>query len=269
MSFTIMVWFTSRARVSCLVLAPLLATLSGCSSGCNKGNEGATADETSAASRAAVTPSPLSVRAAGVIEGRLLGATPVPTPGAEDMAPPDYDPLFINTDVDIDSGGAPLTVNLTAEIEGGPPGLHYRWDFGDNTPPSQQLKVQHTYQEPGEYTATFWVTGPPDIEESREVNIEVTEEGFDFDIETDSDIGSAPLKVEFTARLDEDLPGPFYFQWEFGDGARDVSNPTTHVYRKPGTYTASVTVTNAQGQRATRDVEITVDAPEDSVPEDQ
>ena len=69
------------------------------------------------------------------------------------------------------------------------------------------------------------------MDQSEEISIEVTEEGIEFDIETDSDVGTAPLTVEFTARLsDEDLPGPFYFQWDFGDGARDVSNPTTsHV----------------------------------------
>ena len=75
------------------------------------------------------------------------------------------------------------------------------------------------------------------------------------------DIGTAPLAVQFSAVLDEDLPGPFYYSWDFGDGGRDVSNPTAHTYRVPGTYTAVLTVTNTQGQGARRDVEVQVDAP--------
>jgi PKD repeat protein len=181
----------------------------------------------------------------------------------EGGAVPGAEHVGITTDADPDSGGAPLTVKFTAEVEGGPAGLRYRWEFGDHTPAARQLLAEHTYQQPGEYTATFWVTGPG-IEQSEDVDIEVKEEGIDFDIETDSDVGAAPLTVEFTARLDEDLPGPFYFAWDFGDGGRDVSNPTNHTYRKPGEYTATVTVTNAQGQRATRDAQIQVDAPDDA-----
>ncbi len=251
------------ARRSWLAVGLLLAVL-GCSkNGCSKDDANTPAKE---AEQAPPSPSPLSVGAAKFVDGRLMRGTPNALAGAPE-AGSDYDAVSVSADVDSDSGGAPFTATFTAEVEGGPPGLRYRWEFGDETPAvAQTLVVQHTYQRTGEYTATFSVTGPPEtgVEESREINIEVTEEGFDFDIETDSDVGAAPLTVEFTARLDEDLPGPFYFQWEFGDGARDVSNPTTHVYRKPGEYTATVTVTNAQGQKATRDVQITADAPDET-----
>jgi PKD repeat protein len=64
--------------------------------------------------------------------------------------------------------------------------------------------------------------------------------------------------------LDEDLPGPFYYHWDFGDGGRDVTNPTAHTYRFPGQYTATLLVTNTQGQSAHADVEIQVDPLEDA-----
>jgi len=256
---------TSPARLRWLAVGLLLLICAGCSR-----NDSSTAtDEASKDSRAGVTPTPVSDGATGAAKGFVVPATP--SVSASEPAADDYDVLSISADADPDSGGAPLTVNFTAEVEGGPPGLRYRWDFGDETPPVRQLRAQHVYQKPGDYTATFWVTGSPEsgVDESREINIDVAEEGFDFDIETDSDVGEAPLKVEFTARLDEDLPGPFYFQWDFGDGARDVSNPTTHVYHKPGEYTANVTVTNAQGQHATREVEITVDELSDAPQADE
>jgi len=264
----------SRARLAWLTVWFLFVAVSGCS----KNDDSTTTSEASkaASAQATVSPSPASMSLSRLTPAPRNTAASTAT-DADDAGDSGDTPVSVSADADTDSGGAPLTVTFTAEVEGGPLGLRYRWEFGDDTPPARQLRVEHTYQQPGDYTATFWVTGPPDsgIEESREVSIEVTEEGFDFDIETDSDVGTAPLNVEFNARLDEDVdededsPGPFYFQWEFGDGARDVSNPTTHTYRSPGEYTATVTVTNARGQRATRDVEITVDAPDDTTPADQ
>ncbi len=166
--------------------------------------------------------------------------------------------LWVSASGEPDSGGVPLTVSFTADVQGGPPDLRYRWDFGDHSPPAYQLTAQHTYRAVGEYTAVLTVTGP-DAEESDEVSIEVNEEGFDLTLEADPDIGKPPLAVHFSAVLDEDLPGPFYFQWDFGDGAHDTSNPTTHTYRLAGQYTATCVVTNSQGQTAHEDVEIQVD----------
>lgn len=280
MTLTIMARSTLCERLPWLAIGLLLAAVNGCSSGCNKEDDSAVGEAASKASSAALTPSPVTgaakllerrspqpARDAAASRGKGAGAFEEPTRG-----PDDYDPVSITTDADPESGGAPLTVTFSAAVEGGPPGLRYRWEFGDDTPPVRQLRAEHTYQQAGDYTATFWVNGPPELEmdESSEINIEVTEEAFDFDIETDPDFGTAPLKVEFVARLeDEDLPGPFYYQWDFGDGARDVSNPTTHLYRTPGEYTATATVSNAQGQQATREVEITVDAPDEKPEEDQ
>lgn len=265
MSLTVMGQSPFCVRLPWLAVGLLISVLIGCHK----------KDESSAAS-ATATPTPLPVESPQPIEEAPLSDTPSPdtegTPGkAAEPAPEPETPVLISVDSDTESGGAPLTVKFTAEVTGGPPGLHYRWDFGDKTPPVPQLNAEHTYRQAGEYTATFWATGPPDIKESEEIDIEVTEEGFDVDIETDSDVGPAPLTVEFSARLfqeDEDSAKSFYFQWDFGDGARDVSNPTTHTYRSPGAYTATLTATNPQGQHAVREVEIQVDAPDEATQDD-
>ncbi len=226
---------------------------------------GCSQDETRSAQLAAKAatpspqPSPFAQRSRLLIESLAARSTPVP--GSADMSAEDDEdggPISLSADADPNVGGAPLTVTFTAEVNG-PPNLHYRWDFGDNTPPARQLSVQHTYQQPGDYTAIFTAIGFGSVEETQELNIQVTDEAFDLDINADPDIGTAPLAVEFSAVLDEDLPGPFYFQWTFGDGGRDVSNPTTHTYRLAGEYTATVTVTNPEGQMAKREVPIQVD----------
>jgi len=180
------------------------------------------------------------------------------TPQVESEGP-QYEPVFITTTAEPDEGGVPLTVVFEAEVEGGPPNLRFRWDFGDASAPAFGLRAQHTYRTTGDFTAVFSASGY-DVEETDEISIQVSDEGFDVSIDAAPDIGRPPLTVQFAADLDDDLVGPFYYQWDFGDGGRDVSNPTSHTYRFPGEYTATLTVTNAEGQVGRNDVVIQVDA---------
>jgi len=43
---------------------------------------------------------------------------------------------------------------------------------------------------------------------------------------------------------------PFAVSWDFGDGAGDTGNPTSHTYESAGTYTLTCTVTDANGDAA-------------------
>ena len=240
-------------RLLIIVLA-VAGALGGCSE----------SDESNAAPAIArpATPnrSPTSVRtptdatAALRTPRRLTVATPL-----ADAEGPQYDPVFITTTAEPDEGGVPLTVVFEAEVEGGPPNLRFRWDFGDESAPASGLRAQHTYRTAGDFTAVFSVIGFG-VEETDEIYVQVAEEGLDVSIDAAPDIGRPPLSVHFAASLDDDLVGPFYYQWDFGDGGRDVSNPTTHTYRFAGEYTATLTVTNGQGQVGRNDVVIQVDA---------
>jgi chitodextrinase len=250
-----------RALCCAVVLSSLLA-VAGCMSSCDHHDDAGP----SASPEKAGTPAALVPRSHQLIEkageriaplGSIAGTPMERAPGQSG------DALWVSASGDPDSGGVPLTVNFTAEVEGGPPDLRYQWDFGDNSPPAHQLNTQHTYRTAGDYTATLTVTGT-NAEDSDEVTIQVEEEGFDVSVDADPDVGKPPLAVQFSVVLDDDLPGaPFSYQWDFGDGARDVSNPTTHTYRAPGEYTATCVVTNSQGQIGRREVEIQVDEPED------
>ena len=193
---------------------------------------------------------------------RAVGTTPGVVAGGQGP-----EALWISASGDPDSGGVPLTVDFSAEIQGGPSDLSYRWDFGDNSPPAYQLNVQHIYRSVGDFTATLTVTGT-DAEETDDVSIQVSEEAFDVSIDADPDIGKPPLTVHLSAVLDDDLPGPFSYQWDFGDGTRDVANPTTHTYSAAGQYTATCVVTNSQGQIGRQEADIQVDAG-DEEPETQ
>ena len=61
--------------------------------------------------------------------------------------------------------------------------------------------------------------------------------------------GLAPLEVEFTGELSdrggEDAPT---YAWDFGDGGTSTEMNPTHTYTEPGTYEATLTVTDAAGE---------------------
>jgi hypothetical protein len=46
--------------------------------------------------------------------------------------------------------------------------------------------------------------------------------------------------------------------WDFGDGAKGAGPSISHTYRTPGTYTATVTVTDPGGETASASIQITV-----------
>jgi PGF-pre-PGF domain-containing protein len=71
--------------------------------------------------------------------------------------------------------------------------------------------------------------------------------------------GTAPLTVTFT---DASLLSPTTWSWDFGDRGTSSSQNPSYTYRAAGTYTVSLTVTNAEGSDTmTRAGYITVAAP--------
>jgi hypothetical protein len=241
------------------LLGLIVVVLSLCMTpGCRKKEETASAP---AAQRAAPPPL-LTPRSHQLVEDVVARATPTPFPkNAEDENEKARE-ASVSATADPTSGGAPLTVSFSAEVADAPTGVQYRWDFGDHSQSSGRLEVQHTYTSAGDYTATFSVNGSG-VDESQNIDIRVTEEGFDLDVNADPDIGRAPLSVEFTVMLNDDLPEPVSFQWDFGDGGRDFENPAHHTYRQPGQYAAMLLVTDGLGRVARRELEIQVDPSEE------
>ena len=71
--------------------------------------------------------------------------------------------------------------------------------------------------------------------------------------------GTAPLAVQFT---DASTNAPTAWSWTFGDGGTSDQQHPSHTYNEPGTYTVSLTATNAGGSDTkTKTGHITVTAP--------
>lgn len=73
--------------------------------------------------------------------------------------------------------------------------------------------------------------------------------------------GAAPLSVTFDGTGSTDSDGTVTsWAWSFGDGALGSGSRTTHVYTNPGSYLASLTVTDNSGASSTTTLYIIVNA---------
>lgn len=207
----------------------------------------------------APTPFAFTIRSHELIEQSAPLATPLATlntaSATQQPTPPQ---VSVTAVAEPREGSAPLTVIFHAKVERIPPGVHFEWNFGDASAPAYQLRVRHTYQSAGTYTATFLVSGE-DVEESSSITIAVSEPTFDLAIDADPDIGMAPLTVRLSAVFNDNLPGPFSYQWDFGDGGQDIRNPAVHTFESPGEFVVSLLVTDARGHSGQADIHIQVD----------
>ena len=112
-------------------------------------------------------------------------------------------------------------------------------------------------------TATTTSTGPK-AATSTVPSAAEDEEEYELDViaEAEPDEGAPPLKVQFTASVEEESGGPFTFGWDFGDGKKSTDQNPVHVYDKVGEYTATLTVTDQKGNKGTDEIDIFVETDE-------
>jgi len=91
------------------------------------------------------------------------------------------------------------------------------------------------------------------------------DEDYELDViaEADPDEGAPPLKVHFTASVEEESGGPFKFKWDFGDGGTSTEQNPVYTYQKVGEYTATLEVTDAKNNKGTDEIDIFVETDED------
>ena len=140
------------------------------------------------------------------------------------------------------SGVVPLTVSFTDQSQNVP--TSWAWDFGDGSTSNLQSPT-HTYTESGSYTVSLTVsnaagTDSHTITGAIQVNPDVPVADFSFSASN----GVVPLAVSFT---DQSQNVPTSWAWDFGDGSTSNLQNPAHTYTESGTYTVSLTVSNAAG----------------------
>jgi serine protease len=143
------------------------------------------------------------------------------------------------------SGYAPLTVVFTDASTNNP--TSWSWTFGDGGTSTAQ-NPSHTYTAAGTYTVTLTATNAYGSDSETKTNyITVTNPPTDppvADFSGTPTSGSAPLTVVFT---DASTNNPTSWSWTFGDGGTSTAQNPSHTYTAAGTYTVSLTATNAYG----------------------
>jgi outer membrane protein OmpA-like peptidoglycan-associated protein len=69
--------------------------------------------------------------------------------------------------------------------------------------------------------------------------------------------GTAPLEVDLRGSGSDPDGRIVRYAWDLGDGSRSVQRALRHVYEKPGTYTARLSVTDNEGLQGSDSVRIT------------
>ncbi len=151
------------------------------------------------------------------------------------------------------SGDAPLTINFSVAPDGGTAPYGVTWDFGDGTN-GTGTPVAHTYATAGTYPAKCTVIDAAgaklEVETPVDVIGGVPAPSFTCTLFGKPASGPAPLLVEFSTTV-QGGKSPFKYYLEFGDGNHAAYPTVNHKYTKPGSYTATQTVTDATGAKAT------------------
>jgi len=156
------------------------------------------------------------------------------------------------------TGLMPLIVDFTCGASGGNPPLYFQWSFGDGSPVDDSPVTSHRYEIPGTFTATCTVLDTDGDSNSDSIEIHVGSSTIPaVEVSATPSVGAAPLDVSFSANVVGGT-GPYTYLWDFGDGNSDTAQNPTHQYTSSGVYTATVQVTDFDGDIATDTVEIQV-----------
>jgi PKD repeat protein len=159
------------------------------------------------------------------------------------------------------SGPAPLTVQFNASANDPNASATYYWDFGDGGSDTNPYAT-HTYTAPGTYWASVSATDDNGDVGSAFLSITVTGSGGNLPPQVSASASVVPgsLTVGFSASASDPDGYIAAFAWSFGDGTGSSEQNPSHAYGAPGSYVASVTVTDNGGATATASVSVQVTA---------
>jgi PKD repeat protein/type 1 glutamine amidotransferase/plastocyanin len=149
-------------------------------------------------------------------------------------------------------GPAPLEVAFSANAtdpDGDSRDIIYLWDFGDAGSDAYGREVPYTYRTKGTYTATVTATDGDGVSATAQVQITVDDpvgnQPPSVDIAAAPRSGTAPLPVSFSSQSGDPDDDQLTHVWTFGDGGEAGGpGPVSHTYTQPGTYTATLTVSD-------------------------
>jgi PKD repeat protein len=181
-----------------------------------------------------------------------LDPPPFPGAGGEPPPPPNQPPIAdAGPDLQADAC-APLQFDGSASSDPDGTIVSYSWDFGDGNQGSGPV-VSHGYCAAGDYTVTLTVTDDDGTSDTDTALATVSAPPPPENQPPAADAGPnvsartcAPVQFDGTGSSDPDgtIAG---YSWDFGDGTSSTGALASHPYCAPGTYTATLTVTDDDG----------------------
>lgn len=160
-------------------------------------------------------------------------------------------------------GTAPLAVAFQGSAQGGVSPYTYAWTFGDGSASVSGAAVAHTYATAGSFDAALKVTDSVGATAVAQVPILVRTPAGDLIASASAIVttGTAPFLASFSASASGGA-GPYNFSWNFDDGSAGAwGSLVAHLYTQPGTYLATVSVTDAAGNVTVAHAQVSVSSP--------
>ncbi len=144
------------------------------------------------------------------------------------------------------SAGSPVSFNASASTEPGGSVSSYSWNFGDGATGSG-ITPSHAYSTAGTYTVTLTVTGDSGNTDTTSNTVTVHGVPTARVSATGSPIGGGTPEGFSGAGSTDTGSTIASYSWNFGDGTFGSGAAVSHQYGRAGTFTATLTVTDASG----------------------
>ncbi len=166
-----------------------------------------------------------------------------------DEVPEVIETLVANFSVSTGTATEGEVLRFTDTSTGSP--VSWTWDFGDGTG-AQEPNVEKAWDKEGVYVVSLEITNARGDESTQLIEITVVPEAvllvpaadFSFDRSTIEAGESVTLTNRTTGEVD-------LLEWDFGDGESSVGDSAKHTYDTAGTYTVTLTASNAAGSSST------------------
>src|SRR2546425_2047278 len=184
----------------------------------------------------------------------LGGSQVTPTQPVSVPSPPA--PLGASVSVPRQAADVGQSVSFTCSATGGAAPYSYGWTFGDGSTGSGSA-VNHVYPSAGPMTVTCTATDSASASAAASTSVDVSPSPSVGAYANPS--AAAPgTSLTFSAQATGGPGGFTDYAWSLGDGATGSGVQVAHAFAQPGTYQASVVVTDANGGTASGSVSVTI-----------
>lgn len=134
--------------------------------------------------------------------------------------------------------------------------VSHSWNFGDGNSSSAQNPI-HNYISAGSYTVTLTVTDAQGLQNTSSQVVTVSSDSGNQAPNANFNHTANGLTVNFTNSSSDDN-GIVSYSWSFGDGRQSSEVNPSHIYSVAGSYTVTLTVTDAEGLQDSASQTVTV-----------